>query len=90
MNGSQNTAELVILASANGRDGWRLVLPADVPEWLKGPETMGRLMRGESAMKPCEGEAGSDWYAALPLDDAGRILSAIAKRERRAALRVAH
>jgi hypothetical protein len=52
---------LVILRSENGRDGWKPVLPADVPEWLKNPDVMHKLVNGEMAMDP---RKGTEWYRA--------------------------
>lgn len=62
---------LVILKSDNGRDGWTPVMPEDVPEWVKAPDNMARLVAGEMCMKPDEGEKGSAWYRAEKLDSQG-------------------
>lgn len=55
---------LVILRSEDGRDNWQSVLPADVPEWVKAPENIARLVAGDMCMKADEGEKGSDWFRA--------------------------
>jgi len=55
-------AVLVIYKSANGRDGWMPVAEKDVPAWVKKPETIGRLIKGETCMKADDGTQGSDWY----------------------------
>lgn len=59
-----NTANLIIYASKNGRDGWEPVLPDSVPEWVKDPDTLGRMVAGDMAFKPNEGDKGSMWYRA--------------------------
>ena len=63
-----NTANLIIYASVNGRDTWHPLLPDEVPEWLKEPDTMGYLVAGEMAFKPSEGDSGSLWYRAEKVD----------------------
>lgn len=62
-------ATLIIFKSKNGRDGWEPVLPADVPEFVKKPTTIGRLVEGQMAMNPQDGE--NAWYRAeqLPKED---------------------
>lgn len=80
-----NQIELVILASKNGRDGWAPVLPADVPEWVKDPLNVDRLVKGETCMKCDEGPKGSPWYRGMSIDDFRRWQKAEAKRDRKAA-----
>lgn len=75
---------LIIYTSENGRDGWRVCLPADVPDWVKTPATIARLIDGEECMKADEGDAGSSWYRAVPANrDTERLLLAQQRRERR-------
>lgn len=76
-------ASLVILSSDTGRGPWEPVLPAEVPEWVKAPDNIAKMMQGEACMKCDEGERGSLWYAALPFADYERLMKAQAKRERR-------
>jgi hypothetical protein len=45
-------ARLIILRSANGEDDWTPVKPEDVPDWLKDPVVMGRLVAGNMAQGP--------------------------------------
>jgi len=45
-------ARLVILRSANGEDDWTPVKPEDVPDWLRDPDVMGRLVAGYIAQGP--------------------------------------
>lgn len=61
---SSKQAHLVIFASVNGRDGWHPLAPAEVPAWVKDPETMGRLVAGEMCMDTAQGDQGSSWYRA--------------------------
>ena len=64
-------ALLVIMRSANGRDGWTPVAPADVPAWVKEGGNMAKLVAGEMCMKADEGMKGSDWYRAEKLESQG-------------------
>lgn len=57
-------ARLVIYRSANGRDNWEPVAADAVPEFVKDPVTMGRLVAGEQCMDAGEGTRGSAWYRA--------------------------
>lgn len=61
-------ARLVIFVSVNGRDNWHPVKADEVPEWVKDPDNMGRLVAGEACMKCDEGDAGSLWYRAEKVD----------------------
>ncbi len=54
-------ATLVIYASSNGRDGWKPVLPGDVPAWVKEPRIIGALIAGEMCMDP-KASSGSTWF----------------------------
>jgi len=49
-------ARLVIFSSPNGRGDWVPVKPEAVPEWVKGPDNMARLVNGQTCMKCDEGE----------------------------------
>lgn len=64
-------ALLLILRSRNGRDGWVLVKPEDVPAWVKSPDNMAKLVAGEMCMKSDEGVDGSDWFRAEKVDSTG-------------------
>lgn len=55
---------LMIYRSPTGRDNWQPVLPDDVPEWVKDQDILGRLVAGEIACDPTEGNSGRDWYRA--------------------------
>ena len=37
-------ARLIVFRSPNGETDWQPVLPEDVPEWLKDPAVLGRLV----------------------------------------------
>lgn len=82
--GETKQAMLVIFSSPHGRGEWTLVKPEDVPEWVKDPDNMARLVEGETCMKCDEGETGSLWYCAMPVDDAVRFQQANLKRLRKA------
>lgn len=56
---------LIIFKSDNGRDGWKPVLPADVPEWVKDPDVIGNMVKGSACMNP---DSGEDWFIAIPKD----------------------
>ena len=61
-------AMVVVMRSANGEDGWEPVKPEDVPDWVKEPDCMGRLVAGDMAQGPAEGLLVPDevraWYRA--------------------------
>ena len=84
-------AMLVIYESPNGRDQWKPLTPQEVPAWVRAPDVMAKLVKGDMAMD-CKIE--SPWYRADLVDAAGnpdleRIAAARAKRLRRAEKRVA-
>ena len=56
--------ELIIFESPNGRDQWKPLLPKDVPEWVKDPEIISRMIDGEICMDAKIGDKGSPWYCA--------------------------
>ena len=58
-------AHCVIYRSENGRDNWEPVMFDSVPEWVKDPVVMGRLIAGEQCMDAGEGDTGSAWYKAI-------------------------
>lgn len=62
---------LVILRTETPRDdaSWKLVLPADVPEWVKEPDNMARLVAGDMCSKPEADEFG--WYRAEKVSSDG-------------------
>lgn len=88
-------ARLVILESPNGRDHWRPLKPDEVPEWLKAPEVMAKLVEGEMAQRK-KSDAGvvlpetMPWYRAQPAtdEDVRAMLAAVEKRDRRMAKRM--
>ena len=61
--GRMTQGTLIIYTSENGRDGWTPVLPADVPDWLKREDRMGRLVAGEMASDPRSAKP-HNWYRA--------------------------
>lgn len=84
----------LVYSSPDGKTGWRLVKPGDVPEWVKRPAVMGRLLAGEIAKENHVGLAlparlGLDlWYRAervMPDAESKRIVAAREKRDRRMA-----
>ena len=81
-------ALFVILASENGRDGWRPVKHDDLPQWLLDPDVLGRLVNGDVAMKCDEWPKGSLHYRAIVYpgaQQAARINTALKAREKREA-----
>ncbi|MFA7269927.1 MAG: hypothetical protein WC073_11330 [Sterolibacterium sp.] len=57
-------AVLVIYESVNGRDNWIPRMPAELPEWVRHPDIIGRLVAGQMCMDPTIGDKGSNWYRA--------------------------
>lgn len=73
---------LIIYRSPDGADAWEPVKTVDVPEWIKSPEVMGRIVNGEV----CQNEPGSDWFMAryvMSADDFMIVGAAQEKRERK-------
>lgn len=58
-------ALVVVYESDNGRDDWRPIKPDKVPEFVKDPDTMGRLLAGEECMDVSAGDRGGAWYRAI-------------------------
>lgn len=55
---------LIVYASVNGSDPWHPLTDKEVPEWVKQPDTLGRMVAGEMCFKADEGDKGSLWYRA--------------------------
>jgi len=41
-------------------EGWELIIPADVPEWVKEPDVLGKLEEGQAVCFDPDG--GGRWY----------------------------
>jgi hypothetical protein len=55
-------------------NSWQMLLPHDVPEWLKESEPMTRLVAGEEvSMKP---EQGGRWYRAFHITNESKVVGA--------------
>ena len=80
-------AVLVVFESPNGRDNWKPLMAADVPEWVRHPDVMGRLVAGEQCMDAAQGDKGSKWYRASRVVSAEQQ-RAEAKRQRKNAKRM--
>lgn len=80
---SESQAHLVIYRSPNGRDGWAPVKPDEVPEWVKQPDNVARMVAGEMCMKADEGDKGSDWYIGIRVEELQAMAKAQEKRERK-------
>ncbi len=82
-------ARLVIYRSPTGRDNWEPVNQSEVPDWVKEPRVMGRLVAGEMCCDTQIGDKGSDWYMARKVVSKEE-LAAQERREKRQAKRRAH
>lgn len=85
-DGKLKYANLVVLKKTHEKArAWEPVAPEDVPEWLKDPQVMGHLVRGNCASNESKGK---EWFCALPPEKATAVLNAQAKaqekRDRRA------
>ena len=60
---------MVVWKSPNGRDQWEPVKPADVPDWVKAEDVMGRLVNGDMCVDPTLGDSGSDFYRVEKISD---------------------
>ena len=75
-------ATLVIMASADG-EKWGPVKPESVPEWVKRPDVMARLVEGE-ACQDLTAESGETWFCAMTRSDVRSVVAADVKRRVRA------
>lgn len=80
----------MVFKSPNGVDQWELVKPEDVPEWLKEPEVMARLLRDPGLTAQQEGmvivpDAVKPWYRVERVKSkaSDRILAKAAKKRRK-------
>lgn len=62
-------ATLVIWHSRTGKRKWNPVLPAEVPEWVKDKDVLGRLVAGEKAYMK-----GYGWFRAEKIADSPILL----------------
>lgn len=86
-----NQAVFVIWASEDGRENWYKVKPDDVPDWVKHPSVLGRLVNGDMCMSPRQGNCGSLWYRAdvfLAPRERTRLESALAQHNSNAARKI--
>lgn len=87
-----NVGTLVIFQSSTGMDSWSPVLPKDVPDWVKDPDNVARMVGGEAcSLNPEAPEAV--WYAALRMPTVADLKAyslAEARRAKRRAKLVTH
>ena len=62
-------AFLVVFVSADGEKNWNPLTWDEVPQWVKHPDNMARLVDGEMCQDPTQGEAGSSWYRAERVEE---------------------
>lgn len=82
---ARKKAHFTFYASENGRDGWKLVPPAEVPAWVLDPDILGNLANGNMAMDAAN---GSLWFRAdvkLAAQDQARLDAAKRARDEREA-----
>ena len=92
-----NLAMLIIYASPDGNAGWTPVLPADVPDWVKDPDTLGKMIAGNACQNP-NSASRSTWYRAVRVmsseeqkrEQAKLYADKQKRRRRQAALRALH
>lgn len=61
---TMKAAKIIVYHSLDS-EHWTPILPADVPEWVKEPNTMGRLVKGDMAQT----NGGGGWYRAEIAED---------------------
>lgn len=86
-----NQAVFVIWASQDGRENWVKVKPEDVPDWVRHPNVLGRLVNGDMCMAPRDGDRGSLWYRAdvfLGDPERQRLEEALKVRDEQAAHKI--
>ena len=85
MNGT-----LIIYSLPDGENDWQPVKPADVPDWVKDPDNLARLVDGEACSdQTCDPPTA--WYRAervLTQADQDAIDAALNKRLVRAGRRI--
>lgn len=70
---------LIIYVSHDDGETWEMVEPARVPDWLKEPNVMARLVAGEMAKNRDVGltvkEELLPWYRASKFDSSGETVN---------------
>lgn len=89
------SAVCIIYKSPDGENNWTPVKPEDVPGWIKEPDVMARLVKGEMARNDRSAllvpEDARPWYRAhvvTPATEVDRIMAAEVKRKRKNAKRI--
>lgn len=59
-----STLNVAFLTSATGRDPWHPIKPEEVPEWVKHPDVIRRLLDGEEVQ---DVKTVTNWYRAVQL-----------------------
>lgn len=77
---SVGMGNFVIAVSENGENGWKLLKPAEVPEWLKNPDVLGQMREGFIAHND---KAPDGWYCAVQVPDFSKPKSEIIGAEGR-------
>jgi hypothetical protein len=62
-------AYLIVFVSKDGETDWHPLRWDEVPEWVKHPDNMARLVDGDMCQDPTQGEAGSSWYKAERVEE---------------------
>lgn len=64
-------AELIFWRSPDSRTDWKIIPPADVPDWLKtNPDAIAKLVAGDMVMDPTK---SLWWYRAEPTPSAQEV-----------------
>lgn len=63
-------AELIIWRSPDGEKGWKIIKPDEVPDWVKHPDVMGRLVAGDMVT---DQKHSPFWYRAEPTPSAQEV-----------------
>ena len=82
--------ELVIYKSLDCKT-FDPVKTEDVPEWVKDPDVLARMVDGEACQN--KDELGSPWFTAkrvLTDEDESALMKAYARRQRRQHIRLLH
>ena len=57
-------AYMIVFVSKDGENDWHPLRWDEVPEWVKHPDNMARLVDGDMCQDPTLGAEGSSWYKA--------------------------
>lgn len=58
----------VVFESPNGKDLWKAVAREDIPDWMRDPAVIDKMLAGEQAAKPNLHDGVDRWYKVVEVD----------------------